>query len=184
MKTHKHCVHLPTGSCISPILSFLANRRLFDSVKSLCDRDGCNFTLYVDDITISGKNASRELLTRIAMEIHKHGYGYHKMRIYHGAPALVTGVIVADDRLKLPYERAKKIRELSHAIKYTSEKLRPKFLASLVGRLSEAEQINPAYKVLRKRVMFNYAAEWKKVVLSRSKKPKSKYKVVLEEPRV
>lgn len=176
IKTQKYGVHLPTGSCISPILSFLSNRRLFDSINTLCESRGCIFTLYVDDMTISGKNASRDLLTMIATKIHQYGYGYHKIQTFHGLPAIVTGLIVANGKLCLPHERAKKIRDLTDALECTVGKLRPQLLASLVGRLSEAEQINPAYKGQRQRVMSTYAAEWQQVVFDRTNKAKSKYK--------
>ncbi|MBW8371222.1 MAG: reverse transcriptase family protein [Thiobacillus sp.] len=178
VQTVKHGVHLPTGSCISPILSFLANRRMFDAVKKICDREGCVFTVYVDDITVSGVNATRALLSEITTVIHKHGYQYHKIKTYHGQPALVTGLVVADGRLRLPHERAKKIRELSKALKALraskSTPLRSKMLASLVGRLSEAEHINKAYKPLRQKILSSYSAEWSGVIAYRLRKSRTK----------
>jgi retron-type reverse transcriptase len=164
-------VHLPTGSCLSPLLSFFANRRLFDSVKLLCDQHGCVFTVYIDDMTVSGEKASKELLTQIAIEIHNHGYQYHKIKTYHGAPAVVTGLVVSKGKLSIPHERIKKIRELRESLLVTKNpSLRSKMLASLVGRLSEAEQINPGYKKVRQTVMSTYAAEWDTVVAYRLRK--------------
>lgn len=170
VKTNKYETHLPTGSCISPLLSFLANRKLFDAIKRLCDERGCTFTLYVDDMTVSGKNASRELLTMIAIEIHNHGYGYHKIQTYEGVPATVTGLIVGNGKLALPHKRAKRIRELSDALEVATGPWKPKLLASLVGRLSEAEQINPAYKTQRGHILSRYADEWQGIVAARAKK--------------
>lgn len=178
VQTVKHGVHLPTGSCISPILSFLANRRMFDAIKKICDREGCVFTVYVDDITVSGLNATKALLSEITMVIHKHGYLYHKIKTYHDKPALVTGLVVANGRLRLPHERAKKIREFSKALKALraskSTPLRSKMLASLVGRLSEAEHINKAYKSLRQKILSSYSAEWSGVIAYRLGKSRTK----------
>lgn len=175
VKTEKYGVHLPTGSCISPILSFLANQRLFDSIKKITDQQSCIFTVYVDDVTISGCNASRQLLTKIAIEIHKHGYSYHKIKTYHHVPAIVTGLIVTNGQLRLPHERAKKIRELQKSLSIAkSEKLRRQLLASLVGRLSEAEQISSSYKRQRLEVLSKLSAEWSSIVEHRIKKAKNK----------
>lgn len=170
VETAKYGSHLPTGSCISPLLSFLANRPLFDEIASLCAKSECVFTLYVDDVTVSGKSASRALLTQIAMTIHKHGYGYHKIKTYEKQPATVTGLVINRGKLCLPHERAQKIRELSHALSVAKGALRPKMLSSLVGRLSEAEQIDPAYRVQRRMVMAKYSKEWGNVVAERAKK--------------
>jgi RNA-directed DNA polymerase len=170
VRTDKYGSHLPTGSCISPILSFLANQQLFDSIKDICEKEACKLTLYVDDITISGKDASPALLTLVAMEIFNHGYRYHKIKVYKNEPAIITGLVVHNGKVCLPHERAKKIRELMEALKVSVGPLRQKMLASLVGRLSEAEHINPRYKATRIQVVSQYRPEWDEVVASRSQK--------------
>jgi hypothetical protein len=168
VQTRRHGVHLPTGSCISPIFSFLANRQLFDRIDELCRQEGCTFTLYVDDVTVSGQNASRALLSKIAVEIHKSGFGYHKIKTYHDVPAMVTGLIVTNGRLILPHARSQKIREYGAALACSvGGPIREKLLASLVGRLAEAEQIDPTYRALRKNVLSQYAADWGRVVAHR-----------------
>lgn len=175
VQTEKYGVHLPTGSCISPILSFLANRKMFDAIKAICEERGCAFTVYVDDVTVSGANASRELLSEIAKVIHKHGYLYHKIKIYSDLPATVTGLVIDNGRLCLPHKRAKKIRELEKALSVAkNNSLRNKLLASLVGHLSEAEHINTAYKPLRLRILSRYATEWSDVVAYRLRKARLK----------
>jgi len=172
VNTKKYGTHLPTGSCISPILSFLANQNLFDSIKSICEYEDCKLTLYVDDITISGENASPALLTKIASEIFNRGYGYHKIKVYKNQPATITGLIVNEGKIYLPHERVKKIRELVDALDVSVGPLRQQMLASLVGRLSEAEHINLRYKALRIRIVSKYRKEWEEVVAARTKKAK------------
>lgn len=167
VKTADYGVHLPTGSCISPILSFLANRGLFDAIKTLCDKQQCVFTLYVDDMTISGKNASRALLSDIAGEIHKRGYRYHKIETFHGTPATITGLVVFNGKLNLPHVRAKKIRDVGTTFKCAKGTIRQKCLASLVGLLAEAEGINPVYKARRELILKNHRNEWTELVGAR-----------------
>lgn len=169
VQTTKYGIHLPTGSCISPILSFYSNIVLFNSVYRLCLQSGCTFTLYVDDMIISGDNASKELLNSVVKEVYKHGYGYHKIKIFKGVPAKVTGLIVSNGIVSLPYIRSKKIRELDDAVSIASGKLKSQLLASLVGRLSEAENINPEYKNIRFRTLTKYSVEWDVVVKARRK---------------
>lgn len=169
VETTNFGIHLPTGSCISPILSFYSNIVLFNSVYQLCLQRDCSFTLYIDDMIISGDNASKELLNLVVKEVYKHGYGYHKIKIYRGVPAKITGLIVSNGIVSLPYIRSKKIRELDDAVSIASGKLKSKLLASLVGRLSEAEQINPEYKNIRFRTLNKYSSEWAEVVIARRK---------------
>lgn len=168
VKTEKYGVHLPTGSCISPVLSFLANKPLFDRISQLSDAFGCVFTLYVDDITISGQKANAELLNLVAIEIFKRGYKYHKINVSDNESALITGLIVRDGRLHLPHQRAKKIRDLIKLLGISAG-AKDKMLASLVGRLSEAEQIEPRYKAIRLRVVSKYATDWSKIVAKRAR---------------
>ena len=165
-------VHLPTGSCISPILSFLANRRMFDSIANLCRSENCRFSLYVDDITISGPNATGHLLAKIAQIIFQAGYGYHKIKTYHHIPAKVTGLIVDGTTLRLPRARIRKIEELETSLEVSENTMRNEVLAQLVGRLSEAEQIQPEYRACRMQVMTRYTKEWNQIVADRQKKAK------------
>jgi RNA-directed DNA polymerase len=172
VETKLHGIHLPTGSCISPILSYLVNQRLFDKIASVCAAEGCISTVYVDDITISGKNASKALLTRVAILIHNAGYGYHKIKIYNAIPATVTGVVLSNGKLCLPHTRAKRIRQVEDALSCATGAYKAKFLASLVGRLSEAEQIDSSFRHQRVKVLSEYKIEWQQVTAERAKKAK------------
>ncbi len=50
--------HLPTGSPLSGRVAFFAARHMFDEVSSLASAADCKMTAYVDDITVSGSNAT------------------------------------------------------------------------------------------------------------------------------
>lgn len=177
VETKLHGIHLPTGSCISPILSYLVNQRLFDKISSMCATDGCIFTVYVDDVTISGVNASRALLSRVAVLIHNSGYGYHKIKTYNAIPATVTGVVISNGKLCLPHIRAMRIRQVADALSCATSTLKTKLLASLVGRLSEAEQIDPAFRHQRANVLSEYSTEWQYVIAERASKAKKVLKI-------
>ena len=168
--TRSFGVHMPTGSCISPLLSYWVNCRLFDALNELCAKQDAVLTLYVDDMTMSGSGASRALLTVLALRIKNFGYDYHKIKTYEKVPAKVTGITIADGRLRLPHARLKKIREAVTALDTATGADRAKLLASLVGRLSEAEQIEPQLRCLRERILLRYQKEWEAVVAARSRK--------------
>ncbi len=172
VRSDNHGVHLPTGSCISPVVSFLANKPMFDAINKLSDECGCVFTLYVDDITISGAAANTELLSMVVSIIFKRGYRYHKTNVSNGDYALVTGLVVRGGRLYLPHERVTKIRDLAKLLNISAGP-KEKILASLVGRLSEAEQIEPRYKTLRQHVTSQHKSTWAKIVRQRSKKSRA-----------
>jgi hypothetical protein len=65
--------HLPTGSAISGYISFFANKYLFDAVNEIAKEKECVFTLYVDDLTISGSAATKSLINDVRNEIKHHG---------------------------------------------------------------------------------------------------------------
>ena len=167
VRTDDFGCHLPTGSCISPILSFLANKDLFDAIDDLSKKQRCTFTLYVDDMTISGEGANSALLSQVATEIFKRGYSYHKTNVSKSSYSLVTGLVVGSGRIYLPHIRAQKIRQLREAL-YISTGAKELLLSSLVGRLSEAEQIDPRYKPIRLKVVKDHQTEWRRIIRRRT----------------
>jgi len=165
--------HLPTGSCLSPILSYLVCANLFKTIEAHCKEKECIFTLYVDDITVSGKNATPSLMMEIAKEISKNGFSSHKYKAYQNGPALVTGLIVKDGKLHLPHSRAKAIREAEKTLSLTvTPKIKANFLASLIGRLAEAEYIDVSYKIRRHKILEQYRDEWRMITEHRIAKAK------------
>jgi len=137
--------HLPTGSSASPILSFWVYKHLFDAIDEMARSEDCIFTLYVDDITISGKMANRALLGRTRKLIGGARLRAHKMRVYpRKMPRLVTGVAQTVGGLKLPYQRRKLLDEAvakmadACTLSEQSERIKP-----LLGRLCEAAEIDP-----------------------------------------
>lgn len=139
--------HLPTGSPVSPILSFYAHKPMFDQIYQLASESGCIMTLYVDDIHISGDKATKCLLWKVKKIIHNHNLGYHKDKLYHeNETKKVTGTIISGKEIRL--------RNCSHKIINEELKLfntlvdpieKRKLIKSLIGKVSEAKQLEPSF---------------------------------------
>ncbi|QIN32734.1 reverse transcriptase family protein [Legionella longbeachae] len=138
--------HLPTGSPLSPILSFYACKPMFDEIYQLALEHNCVMTLYVDDICVSGDKATKALLWKIKQIIHRYGLRYHKVKFYfQKQPKTVTGVIVTENSIKLPNRRHQAITERITYIQSPSITAKEKRQAnnSLLGQLNEAMQLEP-----------------------------------------
>ena len=102
---------LPQGSSSSPILSYWAYSEMWDAIYQIARKAGNVFTLYIDDLTISGKIVSRKTVWEIQQQIYKHGLSIKakKTRWIIGKPADVTGVIIGPEGLRLPNRQHKKL---------------------------------------------------------------------------
>ncbi|WP_297731211.1 reverse transcriptase family protein [uncultured Maricaulis sp.] len=107
------CVHgrLPTGAPTSPILAFYANKPMWDEVDSLCVEHGLTFTLYMDDLTVSGETIGPRVKANILNLIHQRGFKTHKFRHFRHRPAHVTGAVVYDGRVSPPFAHFKTTRQ-------------------------------------------------------------------------
>jgi hypothetical protein len=139
--------HLPTGGNASCILSFWAYRPMFDEIAALAQEQGCAFTLYVDDMTISGGFATRSMQQAARQIIGRHRLRAHKNKVFApNQPRVVTGVAVTVRGRELPNRRAKAIEELTSTIaELPDERAKLSLLPVLVGRVSEATEIDAAW---------------------------------------
>lgn len=165
--------HLPTGSNLSPILSYWVHSALFDKIKLMCDSVNCAMSLYVDDITVSGEKATSALIAKIEEVIAAAGLTSHKVKMYDGVPATVTGVVVHKGRLALPHARARAIRELRESMATLAPSEVDATLSKLVGKLNEAQQFVGSYGAIKKKVLSTHAAAWKRITESRVAKSKA-----------
>ncbi len=109
--------HLPTGSCLSPLMSYFVHRQMFADVERQCIAKELVMTLYVDDVTISGKLASKKLLIEIKKTINKRGLFAHKDKVISkGHPAVVTGVVVSGNQMLLKNAQHKSIIDLIEVV--------------------------------------------------------------------
>lgn len=136
--------HLPTGGNASCILSFWAYKPMFDEIAALAEAKGCTFTLYVDDMTLTGKFATRAMQQEARRIVGGYRLRAHKNKVFSPRqPRIVTGVAVTGRGREVPNRRARAIADLSaevRASETSAEKLR--LLPQLVGRVSEATEVD------------------------------------------
>lgn len=140
--------HLPTGGSASPIIAFYAFKDMFDEIEALARAKGLTMTCYVDDMTLSGKRASRGALHQVRLIIARHGLKSHKVKFFPAnRPRVITGVAVTAKGLRVPNRRHRAISQ--GFIEYqtaTDEDSAAKSLNKLIGRIHEAGQIEPHWK--------------------------------------
>ncbi|UAK23842.1 reverse transcriptase family protein [Sphingomonas nostoxanthinifaciens] len=139
--------HLPTGGNASCILSFWAYKPMFDEIAELAVAKSCAFTLYVDDMTISGRFASRSMQQAARQIVGRHRLRAHKNKVFvPNQPRVVTGVAVTVRGLELPNRRAKAIDDATQVVTHTADgSAKLALLPVLIGRVSEAAEIDPAW---------------------------------------
>ncbi|WP_288929237.1 reverse transcriptase family protein [uncultured Maritimibacter sp.] len=140
--------HLPTGSPVSPILSYYAHKPMFDQIANLAAQRGLKFTVYVDDMCLSGSAATRATLFDVRALIAKAGLKSHKCRFFPaGTPRIVTGVALTKAGPTLPHNRHLRIKEgFDQAAMLPPGRTRKDALSALISRMHEAAQLDPAWK--------------------------------------
>lgn len=140
--------HVPTGSCLSQIIAFYAHYRMFEEIYTLTSSLGLTMTCYVDDITISGKNASKHTLYIVRGILKKRGLVSHpkKESVYgRNVPKEVTGSIVANEGLRLPNRKHKKIYdEVDFLMRQSDTENKLASINIVVGRAIAASQSDPS----------------------------------------
>lgn len=133
---------LPQGSPSSPILSYWAYSEMWDDIYTVAKSSENIFTLYIDDLTVSGKIVSGKTVWEIQKLIHKHGLSIKakKTRWIVDKPADVTGTIVTPNGLLLPNRQHKKLAEAKSDFSKPGGNRKRK-LNVLRGRKAQAEQV-------------------------------------------
>lgn len=106
--------HLATGSPASPLVSFWACHEVFDSIDRRVRARGGEFTLYIDDMALTGKgigDTDAEVVKRLL-----HGAGLRvkasKTKVFRAdRPKLITGRAGRNGVSRAPNKQHKKMRE-------------------------------------------------------------------------
>lgn len=114
------------GSPLTPVLVSLVHRRMFDEISEQCCARGLSYSVWVDDMTISGEFVEGELLTLIRGIITNHGLKSHKV-IYRSGnrPVFITGIGVVGTHLVAPqtlHNRIKGFWEEFHSAETDNER--------------------------------------------------------------
>ncbi|ALN79458.1 reverse transcriptase family protein [Lysobacter antibioticus] len=140
--------YLPTGSSLSPIVSFFAYWPMFDKLNSVASSVGAQMTVYVDDVVISGPGVSGSLIPICKRIMKDHGLRGHKVAYYHsGKTRVVTGVAVSPRGLSIPNKRLMKIRalrqEMDAAVDPATKAL---YKQAVLGQLREGSPLDPSFR--------------------------------------
>lgn len=100
------------GSPLTPVLCSLIHRPMFDQIAAICDSRGLRYSVWVDDLTISGRFIPREVLNQIREIVSAAGLKSHSIVYRSGnRPVYITGVGVVGAELVAPNSLNLKIRD-------------------------------------------------------------------------
>ena len=118
-----------------------------DEIEELAKQHQCEFTLYVDDMSITGVFANRKCQQEARKIISRYAFRAHKAKAFApGQPRVLTGIAKTRRGREVPHRRAQGIAMLEQeeaAASTAAEKL--KLLPSLIGKLSEAVIVDPSW---------------------------------------
>ena len=106
------------GSPLTPVLASLVHRPMFDEISERCDSEDLSYTVWVDDLTISGEAITGRLKADLREIVSSAGLRSHKLRMFTGnRPVFITGVGVVGSNLILPNHIELLSMELWQAVK-------------------------------------------------------------------
>lgn len=127
---------MPFGSPVSPVLTTLVHRPMFDRIYELCRSRGLTMSLWVDDLTISGAEITGDTITEARQIIRDGGFQTHKIEHLTSArPINVTGVPIAAGRVLAPLPLHRRIQEGFVALRAASSDTER---AAIIDRLLSA----------------------------------------------
>lgn len=135
---------LPAGSPASPSLAFWAYADMWDEIDQLTRDAGCQVSVYVDDITVSGQNVPGVLVHAIKERLAHHGHSFKASKEIGqiNAPVVVTGVVVRDRTLLMPnVQHLERHKLRAEVAKLPEGYEKAQKMASLIGREGTERQI-------------------------------------------
>lgn len=145
--------HLPSGSPISSVMSYLANIDMFDEIVNLCYKNNYIITIYVDDITISSDNPIDKKIVSIISKIIKKNYhkmNRSKLKTYETSDfKKITGCVIKKNELIIPNKTRYKISKL------IKEEYTEKELNRLLGLIRSAQLFDKnKYNALKNQALY------------------------------
>ena len=142
--------YVPTGSPVSMLLAFLASNKMFNCLNEFAISHDIVMTVYVDDITFSGKNLNQDFKNSVIKIITASGFKVKasKTRLFKiNSVKTVTGCILKDNTIfprNTQHHKAYMIKKTIHAEtdKISINRLKNK----LTGHLSVIKQIENAQR--------------------------------------
>lgn len=91
------------GSPLTPVLASLVHRPMFDQIADRCAADDLSYTVWVDDLTISGEAITGDLRKSVREIVAASGLRSHKLKTHTGNKVVfITGVGVVGSSLVVP----------------------------------------------------------------------------------
>ena len=143
---------VPTGSRISMPIAFWANFSMFEELARLAHKHEAIMTVYVDDLTFSGKNVNKHFRAITRKIISRRGHTMHidKTRLYRAEqPKLVTGVVIVGSELKVRREQHRQLgseMDQWNAIKDSPDASVASVTQSMIGRLYSMGVVESRFK--------------------------------------
>lgn len=101
------------GSPLTPVLVSLVHRNMFDEIATECEKRGLAYSVWVDDLTISGDFVEAEFLKSTREIVARRGMQSHKITYRSGnRPVFITGIGVVGRHLVAPQKLHRRIKEL------------------------------------------------------------------------
>jgi retron-type reverse transcriptase len=133
--------HLPTGSPLSPIMAYFAYFDLWERISKFCKARGYKFTVYIDDITISGSKVPASDIWEVRKMISAVGLKYHKQKTFVDRPAEITGVMIWNGKAFPPNRQRKKHHDTRILLKSAQGDEQKKLKGRLAGLKGQLDQI-------------------------------------------
>jgi hypothetical protein len=125
-------------------MAYFAFYDLWGRIAAFCEERGYIFTVYIDDVTISGSRVPRADIWLVRKMIHGVGLSYHKEKTFVDQPAEITGVVVRDGQLVAPFRQHKKMHEARTLLATAPDDVRPSLTGQLAGIMGQIRQIKQA----------------------------------------
>ena len=148
--TYNNC--LPTGAPTSTILSYFAHKDIFDSIHRCMQKNSIQFTLYVDDITLSSKKFIGKWVVKHiknSLQAHSLFIKSSKTKFYGYRGAKINGLFINQNRQistpwKLGHSVVKKLEQKNLKEMNKTE------LQKLLGKIAYIQQLHPKQFVATK----------------------------------
>lgn len=171
---------LPQGAATSPALANLAAVSLDSRLDGLAKKFGLTYTRYVDDLTFSGHSIGVRFNAIVHEIVENAGFVVNpeKTRLIRGrSPKFVTGLSVGGDRLRVPRQFKRDVRNRAFQLSKrgverhldATQSRDPLVLEKLTGQLAFWLQAEPDSKVARQ--LFDTLTEYRRDLTTSVKLP-------------
>ena len=149
--------HLPQGACTSPALSNICFKECDSWLASLAKRNNLAYTRYSDDLYFSGDDVdAAAIIKEVRTILSQRGFTLHnsKTKVIGQHQAQMVTAIVVNDKMQVPREYRRKLRQEIYYLKRFKEDARDvwkadsyqDYLYQLMGKISFVLYVDPKNK--------------------------------------